>query len=75
MKQNQHGELIFNETDLVDLIMRGFDPSGLDGMIVDSSVDLETAALLLDNVPRLIAYNNLIKAIPTKKYDHHYQNH
>ena len=46
MKQNKHGEHIFNEADLVDLIMRGFDPSGFDGMIVDSSVNLETAALL-----------------------------
>lgn len=73
MKQNSHGEQIFNEADLVDLIMRGFDPSGLDGMIVDSSVDLETAALMLDNVPKLIAYNDLMEAMPTEKYDHRCQ--
>ena len=70
MKQNKHGELIFNEADLVDLIMRGFDPSGFDGMIVDSSVDLETAALMLDNVPKLIAYNDLMETMPTEEYDH-----
>lgn len=70
MKQNKHGEQIFNQEDLVDLIMRGFDPSGLDGMIVDSSVDLETAALMLDNVPKLIAYNDLIESMPNEEYDH-----
>jgi hypothetical protein len=73
MKTNQHGQMIFNETDLVDLIMRGFDPSGFDGMIVDSSVDLETAALMLDNVPRLIAYNDLMETIPTEEFDHRCQ--
>lgn len=73
MKQNQHGEQIFNEADLVDLIMRGFDPSGFDGMIVDSSVDLETAALMLDSVPKLIAYNDLMEAMPTEEYDHRCQ--
>jgi hypothetical protein len=70
MKTNCHGQMIFNETDLVDLIMRGFDPSGFDGMIVDSSVDVETAALMLDNVPRLIAYNDLMETIPTAEFDH-----
>ena len=73
MKQNKHGEQIFNEADLVDLIMRGFDPSGFDGMIVDSSVDLETAALMLDNVPQMIAYNDLMETMPTEEYDHRCQ--
>lgn len=73
MKQNTHGEQIFNEVDLVNLIMSGADSSGLDDMIVDSSVDLETAALMLDNVPRLIAYNNLIEDMPTEEYDHRCQ--
>jgi len=73
MKTDCYGQIIFNEADLVDLIMRGFDPSGLDGMIVDSSVNIETAALLLDNVPKLIAYNDLMEAMPTEEYDHHCQ--
>ena len=73
MKQNKHSEQIFNEADLIDLIMRGFDPSGFDGMIVDSSVDLETAALMLDNVPKLIAYNDLMEDLPTEEYDHRCQ--
>jgi hypothetical protein len=73
MKTDRHGQMIFNETDLVDLIMRGFDPSGFDGMIVDSSVDVETAALMLDNVPRLIAYNDLMETMPTAEFDHNCQ--
>jgi hypothetical protein len=70
MKTDQHGQMIFDEADLVDLIMRGFDPSNFDGMIVDSSVDLETAALMLDNVPKLIAYNDLANDLDTESFDH-----
>lgn len=73
MKQNKHGEQVFNEEDLVDLIMRGFDTSGFDGMIVDSTIDLKTAALILDHVPQLIAYNDLMEAMPTEEYDHRCQ--
>ncbi len=40
MKQNKFGELVFNETDLVDLVMQGRDHSIFDGMIVDDTVDL-----------------------------------
>lgn len=73
MKTDHHGQMIFDEADLVDLIMRGFDPSGLDGMIVDHSVNLETAALMLDNVPRLIAYNELANELDTEPFDHRCQ--
>jgi len=73
MKTDQHGQMIFDESDLVDLIMRGFDPSNFDGMIVDQSVDIETAALMLDNVPKLIAYNDLAQDMDTEQFDHRCQ--
>jgi len=40
MKQNKFGELIFDQNDVVDLVMQGQDFSVFDGMIVDQSVDL-----------------------------------
>ena len=73
MKQNKHSEMIFDEADLVDLVMRGFDLTTADGMIVDSSVDLETAAAMLDNVPKLIAYNELAETLTTEEFDHRCQ--
>ena len=40
MTQNKFGELIFNDSDVMDLVMQGRDPTVFDGMIVDGSVDL-----------------------------------
>jgi len=59
MKQNNYGEIIFSEDDVCDLIMQGRNVSSFRGMLVDDSVDLEKAALLLDCVPALINYNTL----------------
>ena len=50
MKQNKFGELIFDQNDVVDLLMQGRNFSVFDGMIVDESVDLtrwpDTASLV-----------------------------
>jgi len=51
MKQNKFGELIFAESDVVDLVMQGRDLSVFDRMIVDSSVDLARMPDFLDPVP------------------------
>jgi hypothetical protein len=40
MKQNKFNELIFDQNDIVDLVMQGQDFSVFDGMIIDQSVDL-----------------------------------
>jgi DNA polymerase III alpha subunit len=51
MKQNNFGELIFAETDVMDLVMQGRDLSMFDGMIVDDTVDLARISGSLDPVP------------------------
>jgi hypothetical protein len=53
MKQNKFGELIFNEHDVMDLIMQGYDCLTFDGMIVDDSVRLDTWPDFMDTVPTL----------------------
>ena len=73
MKTNKHGQIIYTEDDLCDLIMQGFNPSDLDGVIVDRPLELETAALMLENVPLLIQYDSLIESMPTEDFDHRCQ--
>jgi Bacterial DNA polymerase III alpha NTPase domain len=51
MKQNKFGELIFAETDVMDLVMQGRDLSVFEGMIVDDTVDLTRMPDSLDPVP------------------------
>jgi len=59
MKQNNYSEMIFSENDVCDLIMQGRDISSLNRMLVDDTVNLEKATVLLDCVPALINYNTL----------------
>ena len=51
MIQNKFGELIFSESDVVDLLMQGRDPVSLGGMIVDDTVKLESWPDIIDPVP------------------------
>lgn len=73
MRKNKHGEQIYNETDLCNLIMQGVSFSGLNGIVVEQTVDLETAALMLDEVPTLIKYNEMAEDISTEEFDHQNQ--
>jgi len=70
MKQNAHGEMIFNAQDLCDLVLQGHGLVNLPGLVVDDSVDLETAAAILDNIPTFIRYNELVDQMPTEVFDH-----
>jgi DNA polymerase III alpha subunit len=51
MKQNSYGEMIFNEDDVCNLLMQGRTVDSLKNMIVDNSVDLEKASMILEYVP------------------------
>lgn len=51
MIQNKFGELIFSESDVVDLLMQGGDTASLNGMIVDSTVKLESWPDIINPVP------------------------
>jgi len=73
MKTDHLGQLIYNENDCVDMLMRGQNiPVG--GMLVDATVDLETAAGILENVPEFIKYNELAsQAMTVEDFDHQNQ--
>lgn len=51
MKQNKFGELIYSDSDLCDLLMRGHDLESLRNMIVDESVNLAQWPDFLNPVP------------------------
>jgi DNA polymerase III alpha subunit len=73
MRRNKHGEQIYNENDLCNLIMQGISPDGLNGIIVEQTVDLETAALMLEEIPTLVKYNQMAEEISTEEFDQHNQ--
>jgi hypothetical protein len=56
MKTDQYGQMIFDEQDLVDQIMRG--NCGLDGYIVENRLNLDQASAILNRMPGLIEYTD-----------------
>jgi len=56
MKTDQYGQIIYNESDLVSMIMRDATIESLNGMLVEPGVNLETASAYLEQVPELIEY-------------------
>lgn len=73
MKQNTNGELIFDANDLCNLIMQGRKLTEFKDMIVDHSVDLESAVSMLEDIPTFIKYNQVAAESPDE-FDHRCQN-
>lgn len=66
--------MIFSEDDCVNMLMRG-QSIHVNGMLVDATVDLETAALMLEDVPAFVRYNELsLQAVTVEEFDHRNQN-
>lgn len=51
MIKDKFGQLIFNESDICNMLMSGQELTNTDKMLVDQSVNLEEAAWVLDHVP------------------------
>jgi DNA polymerase III alpha subunit len=73
MKTDTYGQIIFNEDDLINLYLQGHDISMLNRLLVDSTVDLETAAQILDNVPAFVRYDELAQQQTREEWDHRCQ--
>lgn len=65
--------MAYNQSDLCDLVMQGYDMTSVSGLQVDDSVDLETAAAILDNVPAFVRYNDTADQLSTEEFDHRNQ--
>jgi hypothetical protein len=73
MKTDHLGQMIFSEDDCVNMLMRG-QTMPINGMLVDATVDLETAALILEHAPKFIQYNELaMQAVTVEDFDHENQ--
>lgn len=60
MTQDKFGQLVFSEDDVCDLLMQGRDLSTLNNVLVDQTVNLEQAAVLVDNLDGFINYETLV---------------
>lgn len=66
--------MIFCEDDLIDHVMQGRSTQDFDRMLVDHSVDLETAAMILDRVPDFVRYDEMARAsLSQEQFDHRCQ--
>jgi len=73
MKTDHLGQMIFSEDDCVNMLMRG-QRIPVNGMLVDATVDLETAAEILESVPTFVKYNELfMQAMTVEDFDHENQ--
>jgi DNA polymerase III alpha subunit len=56
MIKNNYGELIYDEDDIIDMLMKGRDANTLKRVLVTQGVNLDTELELGDHVPELIKY-------------------
>lgn len=73
MKTDKFGQMVFSEQDVIHLYLQGHDISTLQHLLVDNTIDLETAASILDNVPAFIRYDELAQQQTVEQWDHRCQ--
>ena len=76
MIQDKFGQLVFSEDDVTDYLMQGKELNIFDRMLVDKTVDIEDAKLILENVPTFIRYDeHAQKNLSVDDFDHRCQTH
>lgn len=66
--------MIYSEDDICDLLMQSHSTDALKNLLVDHTVDLETAASILENIPTFIRYDELAaNSISKEEFDHRNQ--
>jgi DNA polymerase III alpha subunit len=73
MKTDHCGRIIFDEIDLINMVMRGQPLADLNGLIVQPWIDLESAAVILDDIPKFIEYDKLAQETQ-EQFDHRCRN-
>jgi DNA polymerase III alpha subunit len=73
MKTDKFGQLIFNEHDVINLYLQGIDFEMLNHLQVDHTINLETVAGILDNVPAFVKYDELVQQQTVEQWDHRCQ--
>jgi DNA polymerase III alpha subunit len=57
MKTDTVGQIIFDDSDLIDLVMQGRDLESISRVLVDNTVDIEAAAVWLKRVPEFTCWS------------------
>ena len=66
--------MIFDEDELFDQVMSGKQIHQFENVLLHPKLDLETAALILEDVPKFIEYNELVEQQETvEQFDHRCQ--
>lgn len=73
MKTDKFGQMVFGEQDVIHLYLQGHNIDTLQHLLVDNTIDLETAASILDNVPAFIRYDELAQQQTVEQWDHRCQ--
>ncbi len=73
MKSDHVGRIIFDEDDVVNMVMRGQSLTNLNGLLVQPAIDLESAALILEDIPKFIDYDKLAQET-LEEFDHRCRN-
>lgn len=73
MKTDKFGQMIFGEQDVINLYLQGHDINTLQHLLIDNTIDLETAASILDNVPAFVRYDELAQQQTVEQWDHRCQ--
>jgi hypothetical protein len=74
-KTNKFGEIIFNESDLFNLVMSGSDLSNFSQVPVDPPVDLSSIADITDSVPEFRSYCSDIEKLSVEQFDRERRQH
>jgi DNA polymerase III alpha subunit len=69
---DKFGQMVFSDIDIIDHLMQGKDLSHPKKMLVDSTVNLDTASFILENIPSFIKYNDLADH-SVEEFDHRCQ--
>jgi DNA polymerase III alpha subunit len=74
MKQNNYGEMIFNQDDVTDLLMQGRELDSFKGMLVDDTVDIEKIVRFVEHFPNnFIPYRCLPDSTSIPNWDYEKQ--
>lgn len=73
MKTDQYGQIIYSEDDLCNLIMQGHNPTEYKNLLVDQTVNIETAITMLEDISLFVRYDTIAN-VSVEEFDHRNQN-
>jgi hypothetical protein len=76
MKTDQYGQMIWNETDVCDLVMQGKNIKDLSHMILEPGVDLRNIRAVLEDADDLLSWQNRDSGdVSVAEFDRQQQSH